>query len=79
MTAEMVTIKELVLRAGRGESKAAGVVHDYLRFTRHMRYYDIFDFVQSVLPQMDLARWDTLLYAAGEPGQPRLPGLRGGP
>jgi hypothetical protein len=75
MSTELVKIKELILRAGNGDSKAAGAVSSYLRHRRGMRYDDIFAFVQSVLPQMDLPRWDALLYAAEDLNQPRLPPL----
>lgn len=71
-TDEMVSIADLARLAATGESKAAGVVADYLRFTRRMNQQEILEAVQAIVPSMTEPWWNALVVAAGEPGQPKV-------
>jgi hypothetical protein len=71
-TDEMVSIADLARMAADGESKAAGVVADYLRFTRGMNPGEILEAVQVIVPSMTEPWWSALVVAAGEPGQPQV-------
>ena len=60
------SLGDVIRRAGTGDIAAVKATADFCRFRLGLNYQQTLDLVRKVLPEMDEAKWDNLLYQVDE-------------